>query len=270
MSIFAIKLFLRRLFHHAFKPSLFSLLRLTFLPRYRATSTTLFGKSVKLPDAPSFLWMQDEIFMSEIYRFNTSSPRPLILDCGANIGLSVIYFKRLYSSARVIAFEPDDQIFDTLSYNVGKFGFKDVELLKKGVWNEQTTLQFAAEGADGGRIAQENSSNMKKIETVRLRDYLDQPVALLKIDIEGAETAVLRDCADALGKVANIFVEYHSFDRDVQTLDEILSILTRNGFRYYLDSAGMRSPHPFIYIKKNLNMDLQINIWGYRVDGKAQ
>src|SRR5688572_3562695 len=37
-----------------------------------------------------------ELFEDEIYRFTAAHSSPLIIDCGANIGLSILYFKQLY------------------------------------------------------------------------------------------------------------------------------------------------------------------------------
>ena len=46
--------------------------------------------------------------------------------------------------------------------------------------------------------------------TCRLRDYLTQRVDLLRLDIQGAEVDVLLDCADLLGHVQYLAVDYHS------------------------------------------------------------
>src|SRR5688500_10055596 len=48
-----------------------------------------------------------EIFVREIYRFETDIRNPVIIDCGSNIGLSVLYFHKSYPGARILAFEPD-------------------------------------------------------------------------------------------------------------------------------------------------------------------
>src|SRR5688572_17057445 len=51
-----------------------------------------------------FLHSVDEIFVEEVYKFKAESDHPVILDCGANIGLSLVYFKKLYPNAHIIAF----------------------------------------------------------------------------------------------------------------------------------------------------------------------
>jgi hypothetical protein len=70
-----------------------SLLKVSKTSRYNSTVIDLFGSKFELVDSESFLYTYVELFENEIYRFNSSNKTPLILDCGANIGLSVIYFQ---------------------------------------------------------------------------------------------------------------------------------------------------------------------------------
>ncbi|MEQ9823735.1 MAG: FkbM family methyltransferase [Puniceicoccaceae bacterium] len=239
--------------------------RLKHLPRYEEGSTRLLGPALRFVDAASFLFLYDELFRKEIYQFETSNPCPYIIDGGANIGLSVCYFKRCFPEASVVAFEPDPKVFAVLKDNVEMLGLNHVELVQKGLWNEDKTLEFHAEGADGGRIAVSgDSESLKQIETVRLRSYLDRPVDLLKIDIEGAETEVLEDCADLLQCVDRIFVEYHSFTHQPQNLHRLLSVLVNAGFRYNIQHIGVISPHPFVKVQSYLGMDNQLNIFAVK------
>ncbi|MBK9329825.1 MAG: FkbM family methyltransferase [Sphingobacteriales bacterium] len=233
-----------------------------------ASRIRLAGQKLTIPDTASFLFTYPGIFEKEIYRFPSDKKQPVIIDGGANIGLSVIYFKKLFPQAKIIAFEPDKQLFPILSQNVASFGFSDVELVNKGLWNETTTLSFFSEGADSGSIqnAELDNTTVHSIETVQLRDYLTFPeVDFLKLDIEGAETNVLLDIESRLPSVRNLFIEYHSFIGQPQTLDVILRILTRHNFRYYLSTFGcVGQPRPYIQPASYNNMDVQLNIFAVR------
>ena len=70
--------------------------RLEQMPRYVAGQTQLFGRTIEFVDACTYLLMYNEFFERQLYRFETASAHPLIIDGGANIGVSSIYFKRLY------------------------------------------------------------------------------------------------------------------------------------------------------------------------------
>ncbi|NDV69040.1 FkbM family methyltransferase [Dysgonomonas sp. 25] len=226
-------------------------------------STFLFGKKI---DITNFFWYihgLNEIFLDETYRFHSKKETPLILDCGANVGLSAIYFKRLYPKAQVIAFEADQDIAKTLSSNLHSFGFDDVEIVSKAVWTANTTLEFMSDGAVGGQIV-EGREGSTKIEAIRLRDYLEKEVDFLKIDIEGVEYDILKDCADKLINVKNLFIEYHSFLNNEQKLDEILLVLKKAGFKYYIKEAWNNMPMPFVDSHQS-HYDLQLNIFAYRL-----
>lgn len=240
--------------------------------RYTETSIRYLNHDLKIVDSASFLFFEDEIFQKEIYRFKTDNLQPRIIDCGANIGASVIYFKRLYPDARIDAFEPDKKIFESLKFNIKSFDLKNVELHNTGLWNKDTVLSFYAEGADGGRIAVKGDKDrIIKIKTERLSPYLNDHVDFLKIDIEGAEYRVLEESKDYLHNVDRVFIEYHSFVAENQKdLSRILLILNEAGYRVNINTPGLNSPQPFIFRNINEKMDMQLNIYAFRTEETKQ
>lgn len=241
-----------------------ALKKLRNIPRYTPCSTDILGAELELVDSASFISMYNEIFRREIYKFKAKSQSPLIIDGGSNVGLSVLYFKQLYPDSHVIAFEPDAQVFKILKANVIKNKLSGVELVNSALWSSETILEFMSEGADGGRVSQVNANADKyQVQAVRLRNYLTKPVDFLKLDIEGAETEVIKDCQDLLYNVKNLFVEYHSFINKTQSLHIILNILFETGFRIHMHSQNSSS-QPFCHRKIHLEMDMQVNIFAYR------
>ncbi len=235
------------------------------IPRFTRMEVDFQDRRIIIVDNASYLFMVKEVFELEIYKFKTSKAIPYIIDCGANIGLSTIYFKQLFPHAKIVAFEPDEKVFEVLQFNTEIFEISDVDLIMKACWNEETVLKFYSEGADGGRIAKTyDTQNIIEVPTIRLRNYIDRDVDFLKIDIEGAEYEVLNDIEDLLFKVSRIFVEFHSFLGREQMLPEILTILKSAGFRLNISAPGLYSKNPFVEINSYLNMDNQLNIYGYR------
>jgi len=238
--------------------------RLGRTPRYTPARTDILGRPVKMVDAASFLFIYGEVFEEQIYRFKAKTERPRIIDGGANIGLSVIYFKQLYPGSRITAFEPDGSVFEALKENLAAFGYDDVECVRKALWSSETTLDFLHEGADGGRVPQAGDmGSISPVPAVSLRQYLTEPVDLLKLDVEGAETEVLKDCADLLRNVEYLFVEYHSFVNRPQGLNTIIDIMAGAGFRLHIHPP-LTSPQPFYERRTHFGMDMQLNIFGFR------
>jgi|ERR1017187_1267692 FkbM family methyltransferase len=261
-----LKMRIKMLTNKKFKENEVEKLRIQNFPRFTETETVLLDKKIKIVDSSSFIFLKEEIFDQEIYKFNCDRSTPYIIDCGANIGLSIIYFKQLFPAAEIIGFEPDSKIFRVLQENVESFHLSKVNLLNQACWNEETTLVFYSQGADGGRRARTgDKENLTQVQSIRLRNFINRRVDLLKMDIEGAENEVLSDIEDLLGNVERIFVEYHSFVGKEQGLSEILAILRNAGFRFNIHQIGVYSPNPFIKISDHLDMDLQLNIYGYRL-----
>ena len=240
--------------------------RLQSFPRYQPDSTDLLGKSVRLVDGASFLSAYYQIFERELYCFSTPVEIPKIIDCGANIGLGILYWKQLYPAAQITAFEPDPNVFETLVWNCKHWELTNVELINKAVWSSETELPFWAEGADAGRLLENSELNDKSSTTVvtaNLRDYLQGAVDFLKLDIEGAETEVLLHCADCLQRISHLFVEYHSFVGKEQGIDAILRVLRHADFRIHIQPE-LVSQRPFVEQLNKEGMDQRLNIFAYR------
>jgi len=230
--------------------------------RYEPLTIELFQRKFRIADSLSFYYSYQEIFGRDIYLFHSDKKDPLIIDCGSNYGTSILYFKRIFPEARIIAFEPDPAIFDLLRWNMHSFGFEDVEIHNLAIWQDQTSMPFSSDGADGGRIVSDVSQNMLLVPTVRLDDYLVSHVDMLKIDIEGAEVDVLATVS-RLQSVTNVFIEYHSFMDQQQRLPELLSLLRDAGFRYQVHTQ-FSPQRPFVDKVVQNSMDLQLNVFAYR------
>ena len=226
--------------------------------------TTLLGKNFAFVDAKSFLAQYKTIHEQQLYRFETPKESPLIIDGGANVGLSVLYFKRLYPKCRVLAFEPDPDQFDALAKNCATFQLEDVELFPKALWTQEDRVTFDREGADAGRIVPAtNSLDALNVAACRLRDYLNQEVDLVKLDVEGVEAELLLDCADVLHQVQKIAVEYHSFKNQPQRLHLIMQILHDAGFRLHVNT-GLVASQPLWWRQDLKGMDMRLYIFGFR------
>jgi FkbM family methyltransferase len=192
------------------------------------------------------------------------SARPEIIDCGANIGLSVIYLKQLFPDAKIIAFEPDGRNFDLLKRNVESFNLSDVEVRKEAVWIANGPVSFMSSGSMDSRIDNQPNTANPPVPGVRLKEYLNKKIDFLKIDIEGAEYQVLMDIGEDLKNAKNVFIEFHCLYEQLKELKEIFELLENNGFTYYIKEAYPIFQHPFIQNKDaQVPFDVQLNIFGF-------
>ncbi len=232
-----------------------------------------FDNSFYFPDQVSFAWTYKELFEKKTYFFQTinDDKRPLIIDCGANIGVSLVYFKMIFPECRIIAFEPDPFLFNYLDRNIKANNLDGIKIYRKAVWNKETNIEFYQEKSDSGRLSMGadiaiTKSNLIQVDTCLLSQYITGPVEYLKIDIEGAEWEVIKEIEKKIKFVKRLFIESHSFISKKQDLHKILALLSDNNFRYYLTEGAVVTHNPFLHKKQYLNMDLQINIHAIRED----
>jgi FkbM family methyltransferase len=206
-----------------------------------------------------------EIFGAEIYKFNTPNKTGVILDCGANIGISTLYFALHNPLSTVYAFEPDKAIFELLTKNVQDNQLTNVVLNNQAVWTDNCELSFSNKGSEASQIDITGASNTK-VNAIQLSTFLAkfEKVDFIKMDIEGAEYEVIQDCADQLNKVENLFLEYHGTNEETEKLTTLLNIVKAAGFKVYIKMAADILNMPFIEKSTGTPFDVQLNIFCYK------
>lgn len=221
---------------------------------------------VAFRDAPTFLVSINELFINEFYKFRTPKTNPVIIDCGSYIGTSILYFKVNYPGAKVIGFEPDEKNYSLLKLNLDNWGFSDTSAVNEAIWITNGYISFNESGDMSSKIAGNtiNTSNTKMVKCVRLKDMLNEEIDFLKIDIEGSELPVLKDCSDKLKNVKNLFVEYHGTYNETYKLNELLEILIQNNFDYYIKECVSVYPRPLWDRTKLGEYDMLLNIFAFQ------
>ena len=216
---------------------------------------------ISFSNPQEFLHALKEIFVDKCY--DQLLPKDaFIIDCGSNIGLSILYLKSIAPEASIIGFEPDETNYTMLKKNIQENKLENITIHKAAVWTANTELSFEVTGSMGSAISLDNKDNSIKVKAIRLKDFLTQKVDFLKIDIEGAEYEVMKDISDALHHVNHLFVEYHGSYRQNSELLEILDILNKNGFTFYIKEAASVYDRPFVSEKNGeWNYDVQLNIF---------
>ncbi len=233
--------------------------------RYQPFSVHVHGWHLSLPDSASFLSGYKAIFLDNTYAFAYDGDAPEILDLGANVGLSVLFFKRLFPAAKIMALEPDPLIFQFLERNITGNGISEVELVKKAAWVNNMRLPFLSKGDDSGHLVAAGEQGALEVEAIDLREILEhRHFDFIKMDIEGAEKTVLPACSQYLNNLRYFFLEFHSWAGQGQGLAEILGILAQAGFRLSLKEVWA-SKQPFLRLDANpFGFDFQANIFAWR------
>jgi FkbM family methyltransferase len=205
---------------------------------------TRMGFRVNHFDRPTLNHLYREIFCRQHYYFRADKTAPVVLDCGANLGMASLYFKWLYPESRVQAFEPDPATFKLLQENI-KQNHLDVDAHNCALWDEDTEVDFYVDSTKPGTLLMSTDRTRGqggpiKVPGRKLSEFIEGPVDFLKLDVEGAEHRVLRDLVSAgkLESIRQMVVEYHHrIGQQKSRLAGFLNELERAGFEYQIHAS---------------------------------
>lgn len=219
-------------------------------PRHTPGRVRVLDLDVEYADLQSFVPQFGEMFVNQGYSFRTSSPSPRILDCGSNVGLASLVFRRQYPGARITAYEADPDLCAMTKRNLERNGAGDVDVVHAALWTSNADVTFRAEGSDSGMVAgvagaADLTAKSMTVPGLRLRDVLaNDRIDLLKLDVEGAEGALLADCEPVLDRVNAIVMDLHEFDPRERQSPRVFDCLARSGFVYSLDDLLLQHWRP--------------------------
>ncbi len=203
-------------------------------------SEKFFDYNVSGFDYDSLYYMFKEIFCSDDYFFNTSSSHPVIVDCGANIGMATIYFKKKHPDARVIGFEANPHTYQLLKKNIERNNLTNVEVYNVALYDEEKEISFFVHGERSllGSIRNDRGKGEHlKVNARKISGYIKniEKIDLMKIDVEGAELNILNDLIESslIKKTEQYIIEYHhNINNDASALSAFLAKFESNGYNY--------------------------------------
>ncbi len=222
-------------------------------------------------------------------------PSDIFVDVGANIGLfTVIAAKRVGDDGKVFAFEPAAIPRQRLEENVRLNRFTNVSVQPKALSNQTGTLAICvpSDGHDawsslGKPIAGMDLRN-EDIEAISWDEFADKHklagnVNMMKIDVEGWETRVLKGAEEALSVLDAPLLQVEFTDKAAESsgnsCTELYRDLVNLGYsvcrydakRNELVPEGLRQSYPYVnlYATKNITADNQRLVLGKRAKGKV-
>lgn len=138
---------------------------------------------------------------------------PLIIDCGGNIGLSVVWFAHAFPQAQIFVVEPDQDNVQLLKRNTAGLGQR-VVILNGGIWNEPGYLKIVNQDAGPSAYRVQPCQPTEGPSTIRAYT-IDEICALanssepliVKIDIEGAQKNLFSANTDWVERTDLIAIE---------------------------------------------------------------
>lgn len=170
----------------------------------------------------------------------------LVIDAGANVGYSSVYFLSHFPDCKIVAVEPDPENYAALKYNLSHY--KDrVKLLNCGIWSRPAKLVIESEIYRDGRewtrqVKECGPEETGEVTAITIGDILSQSgrnrLSLLKMDIEGAEAVIFADPShrEWLTRTDAIAIELHD-DTGFGDATELFSAAIRDE-HFQVSQAG--------------------------------
>ncbi len=150
-----------------------------------------------------------------------------ILDIGANIGASAIFFALTYPNAQIVAVEPARQPFVLLIHNVSKHA--NVQVFNVGLYNvtaKRSIYVGRPDSVTNSVFRNALSSNSEEEVQLVAADTFTRSIGLnrpdiIKIDTEGCEIPIINSIIQSFRNAKAVYVEYHS-EEDRLKIDQLL------------------------------------------------
>ena len=182
-----------------------------------------------------------ELFLHKYYDFKMISKPDTILDLGANIGLTALFWSRVYPDSALACVEPMPNNLEVLKWNLRQNDVK-ATLIEGAVAVEDGEIFMEVAEKDYGHqiatnpVGNQNVIKVKAFSMNSILEKLEWPhIGLLKIDIEGYETYLLKNNCDWLFKVDYIIIEIH----DASMKAELEQMAEKYGFARPMDVNGL-------------------------------
>lgn len=154
------------------------------------------GLTILLPGLP-----EDDCAESYTHWYGPK-PGDVVFDVGACIGLTTCLFARMVApEGRVVAFEPDTNTPSWLETNVRDQNIKNATIVPKALTSITGTTLFKADGTMGAALMEHtvygSTGGQVRGQTLSLPDGCAEfgIPQFIKMDIEGAEIAVIKSAA---------------------------------------------------------------------------
>ena len=193
----------------------------------------------------------EQIFINKDYDLSFLNLKPrFIIDAGANIELSSVFFAQCYPEAHVVAVEPEQSNFEMLVQNVRSY--TNISPIRAAMWCKRAWVKIQNTKVDkwAFRVVETESTDPLRIQGMTVLDlatiFRARSVDILKLDIEGAEKELFQLGYEGwLGKTEVIVAELHDQIRPGCT--ELISRVTKQRGFVKIE----RKDHS-IFVKKNI------------------
>lgn len=155
------------------------------------------------------IWNKIEINLQKNLQLNN---KPLIIDCGSNIGCSSEYFSRVFEGSHIVQIESNTKSIEFSKKNIFD---KNVDYINKAISSDNNSYYIDNSSVDNrsSKISEKGDYKVESITVDQILKKYDKKTYpfLIKIDIEGFEANLFEKNYDWVNKFDIIVIELHDW-----------------------------------------------------------
>lgn len=192
-------------------------------------STKIGNFVIYYENSEEFHNIKREIWTNKIYHFKTESKNPIIIDLGAHIGISTLFFKHIYPEAKIVCVEPNPENIKLLELNIKENILTNVSILPFAILDKNDEVNFNIDSSNNswfstgsiikGSWKHTQKTKNIKVKSININDLIDnvltisKQIDLIKIDVEGSEYLVLERIENKyFVDIKKLIIEFHDIN----------------------------------------------------------
>jgi len=220
-----------------FKGNSFSFLGYTFQSFYKAETTEEIEKIFSFLDFLLATFIKDQYALNKLL---IRKQKPIILDCGANMGFVSLFARKIVENCEIYAFEPSSKNYKIMKTILEENKVKNIFPLNLALGNENKTVNLLSSGIGANESDKIEDSQANKGEKYKIKETVKMitidnfvfnikklpKVDFIKMDTEGYERQIIKGATQTIKKFKPIIAcsGYHLPDDEKIIPEMVLDI----------------------------------------------
>lgn len=208
--------------------------------------------SVRIAHFPFYGERLGEREIEGYLQYYAPQPGDTVVNAGGYHGYFALYLAHKVGPAgRVFCFEPDPINADIITKNIAYNNYRNITVIKKGLWSKSTILPFETRGSSSRVSSPDKTSHHVPVCSLddELRQHNVSNIHFMSMDIEGAELEAIKGAEQTIKASSTLklaIASYHIVNgtrtaERVETLLRALGMTTHTGFPRHLTTYASRS-----------------------------
>lgn len=177
----------------------------------------------------------------------------VVYECGSHHGCATIMLSQwVGEKGKVLTFEPNPVNYEITKININNNNNNNVEIINAAVGAENGEVIINTTSSNSSIVTKESTkSNVHKVKMINLDSLPEPRPNVLKIDVEGYETDVLKGAKEILKLKPCLAIEIHAeqLHKYNTSVDEVFDLIGKDNYNFWVQWDDQKDPVPYNFDK---------------------